>query len=265
MDWLIVFLLLILLGTGALLFHKVRRIHLATFRLLDAAADNADVFRQFQAYDGLMRLIQPRRPLPLLRGWAASPDLLLTLAQHALTHRPKAVLECSSGSTTVVLARCCELNGAGHVYSLEHDERFARQTRELLEAQGLESWATVIDAPLTPGGSIAQPWYSLDGLRAPAEGFDMLVIDGPPSKIADAARHPALSQLDPMLNAGATVFLDDADRPGERRALKRWAQEFPHYHQTHIPLEKGAVRMVKADPAVATAPHRDGKTSPAVA
>lgn len=212
-----------------------------------------------------MRLIQPRHPLPLLRGWAGSPDLLLTLAQHALKHRPRAVLECSSGSTTVVLARCCELSGTGHVYSLEHDERFARQTRELLEAQGLGSWATVIDAPLTPGGPAAQPWYALDGLQAPAEGFDMLVIDGPPSRIAESARYPALSQLDPMLNTGATVFLDGADRPGERRALKRWAQEFPHYHQTHIPLEKGAVRMVKATAAVMTGSHHDGMTSPAAA
>lgn len=48
MDWLIVFLLLSLLGLGILLFHKVRRIHFATLRLLDAAADNANVSASFR-------------------------------------------------------------------------------------------------------------------------------------------------------------------------------------------------------------------------
>lgn len=243
MDWLTGAVLLALLGGQILLFHKVRAIHLATFQLA-TEKDNARLFEQIQAYDSLMRLIQPRRPLPPLRGWAASPDLLLTLAQHALAHKPGTVLECSSGSTTIVLARCCELNGSGHVYSLEHDEHFAQQTRRHLAQQGLDAWATVIHAPLVPTGPEAQPWYSLDGLRL-AEDVDMLVIDGPPSRRGDLARYPALPQLHPLLAAGATVFLDDADRPGERRVVERWQAELPGYQLTRIPLEKGAVMLIK--------------------
>lgn len=179
MDYLLLLLMLLVLVILALLYHKIRRIHLATFRLNKASEETFSLFRQFQAYDGLMRLITPSHPLPLLRGWAASPDLLLTLAKHVLKHKPASILECSSGSSTVVMARCCQINGCGHVYSLEHDKKFAEVSREWLSEQGLASWATVIDAPLARTGDSQQPWYDLSGLAAADSGYDMLVIDGP--------------------------------------------------------------------------------------
>jgi hypothetical protein len=121
MEW---FLLMVFGATLVICvytFHKVRKIHLASYAIHEAATqtqkETLALFAQVQAYDGLMRLLQFRAPLPPLRGWAASPDFLLVIAQHALKHKPKVIVECSSGSSTLVLARCCELNGGGHVYS----------------------------------------------------------------------------------------------------------------------------------------------------
>lgn len=246
MDYVLLLLLLAVLFAQALLFYKVRKIHLASYRLLDAADESEGLYRQFQAYDSLMRLLQPLASLPLLRGWAASPDLLLTIASHLKKSRPAAILECSSGSSTLVMARCCQINGSGHVYSLEHDQHYAQQTREWLSEQGLEEWATVIQAPLVPTGESGQPWYDLTDLPIPQGGFDILVIDGPPATSSKLARYPALPQLDEILKPGAIVFLDDAKRGEERRILERWQQEFPDYVQVLLPLDKGAAMLTKA-------------------
>lgn len=245
MDTLLIALVLLLLGSQLVLFHKLRKVHLASYRLLQAADETFSLFQQFQSYDSLMRLIEPARPLPALRRWAASPDLLLTLAKEVLDRKPEAILECSSGSTTLVLARCCQLNSSGHVTSLEHDEKFAIQTREWLAEHGLERWATVIHAPLRPTGKTGQPWYDLSHLEIPENGFDMLVIDGPPVSVARHARYPAIPELDPILRKGARIIMDDAARRQEQEILQLWTQAFPNYDHTALDLEKGAALLIK--------------------
>jgi predicted O-methyltransferase YrrM len=84
-----------------------------------------------------------------MRGWAASPDFLRNLMQYTEDNCPTTIVECSSGVSTLVLARRVQLNGAGHVYSLEHDAAFAQKTRLLLRRFDLEEFATVYHAPLT--------------------------------------------------------------------------------------------------------------------
>ncbi|MCK7583188.1 MAG: class I SAM-dependent methyltransferase [Chromatiales bacterium] len=213
--------------------------------MLDAAEENQSLFHQIQAYDGLMRLLKPIAPLPLLRGWAASPDYLLLITGHVLKQKPIKILECSSGTTTIVLARCCQLNGGGHVYSLEHNQQFAIQTREWLAEQQLTEWATVIDAPLIPTGESGQPWYDLSRLQQFNKSFEMLVVDGPPSNLSKLARYPALPQLDRILDEKAIVFLDDAKRGDEKLMLERWRNEFPQYSQKLLNLEKGTAVLTK--------------------
>jgi len=253
MDYVLFALATVILAIQALVFHKVRKIHLASYRLMNAAntidrieKETLTLYRQLQSYDCLMRLIQPARPLPVLRGYAASPDFLLAIARHALLEKPSAILECSSGSSTIVLARCCQLNGGGHVWSLEHDEHYAGLTRARLAEQGLDEWATIIHAPLTTSQRTEHPWYEIGDLAAPGSGFDMLVIDGPPLRIAPQVRYPALPKLDPLLAKGASVFLDDAGRAGEKEILRRWAAEFPQYAHTPLDLEKGGACLVKS-------------------
>jgi predicted O-methyltransferase YrrM len=233
-----------------LTLYKVRKIHLASYRLEHALrqteSEARTLYQQFQAYDGLMRLIHPVAPLPPLRHWAASPDFLLELALHVRHRRPEAILECSSGSSTLVLARSCELNGAGHVFSLEHDEHYAIKTRQLLEEQELTEWATIIHAPLVSVSGHDQPWYEPKCIPTDRHAFDMVVIDGPPADTSPLARYPALPMLNSYISVGASVFLDDANRKGEQAVLRRWQSEFPEYKQTQLHLEKGGARLEKA-------------------
>ncbi len=229
----------------AYILHKVRNMHLLVHAMRDdSRQEHAALFRQLEALQGLYVSLGLRRALPVTRGWAASPDFLQELTAHALDQKPKCVVECSSGTSTLVLARCMQINGAGKVYSLEHDPDYARNTRRQLELHGLADWATVIDAPLlaqTFGGR-EQPWYDYSRLP-PGLPIDMVVIDGPPQATSDAARYPAGPILFPRVTPGAAIFLDDAKRPGEQTALQRWAAEFPELEITSLPCEKGAAML----------------------
>lgn len=234
---------LLLLAT----LYKLRRAHLLLYDMRDQTrTDTANLFRQLEALQGLYAELDLKISLPPTRGWAASPDFLLQLARHARAARPLTVVECSSGASTLVLARCMQLYGGGKVLSLEHDPHYAALTREHLRQHGLEGWACVVDAPLIPQPIAGEswPWYDLSGLPA-GLGIDMLVIDGPPQATRTQARYPAGALLFPHLNPGAAVFLDDASRREEQAIVQRWRQEFPALQHELRVCEKGCVVLTK--------------------
>jgi predicted O-methyltransferase YrrM len=206
--------------------------------------ESARLFQQGQHAERLSALLRLDRPLPPMRGWAASPDFLYTVARHALAARPGLVVECGSGSSTVVLARALALNGSGRVVSLESDAGFAEATRGLLRDFGLEDRATVVHAPLKPvaAGGVRQPWYAVEHL--PDGPIDLLIVDGPPMETAPLARYPAGPLLLPRMRPGGTVFVDDAHRPEEKAAVERWLNEVPGLArgQRHY-CEKGCVEL----------------------
>lgn len=232
---------LTLLVIALYMLHKLRLVHILLHDVKDQSHhENAGLFRQMEALQGLYVELDLKRSLPPTRGWAASPDFLLELARHARSAKPVTVVECSSGTSTLVLARCMQLNGAGMVFSLEHDAEYARSTRAQLRRHGLEDWAQVLDAPLRPHvlNDEKWPWYDISGLPARLE-IDLLVIDGPPQATRKLARYPAGPLLFRSLAGGASVFLDDAGRPDERTVLLRWQKEFPALDQSSRPCEKG--------------------------
>ncbi|TXL65955.1 class I SAM-dependent methyltransferase [Zeimonas arvi] len=244
-------LLVVTLLVLAACFHKIRRTHLATYEISEngrATRREAEaLFDQIHALLSLGCRLQLPKALPPMRGWAASPDFLLLLANEILDREVRTVLECSSGSSTVIAARCLQLRGRGHVYSLEHDPQYADKTRALLKEHRLQEWATVIDAPLvTREGET--PWYSLSNLPATLDNVDLLVIDGPPGGLGPLARYPALPRLHERLAASSTIILDDASREGEQRILERWKTEFPEFRQEFLHLEKGAAVLRRCEP-----------------
>lgn len=243
-------LILLLLGALALLqalaWHKIRRIHLATFRLLEDAAgtrrETESLFAQMQALLALERVLGLAEPLPAMRGWAGSPDFLLEVAREALGRKPQVLVECSSGVSTVVSARCMQINGSGHVYSLEHEPEFAAKTRKLLARHGLSAWATVLDAPLQTAHT-ATPWYAEQALPAGLGAIEMLVVDGPPTAVAPLARAPAWPRLRGRMAKRCVVLVDDADRADEAEMVRRWCALEPRLKLTRLAAEKGLVLL----------------------
>lgn len=190
-------------------------------------------------YQALADRLDLRQGLPWTANWTAAADFLTVIVDHALAARPETIVECGSGLSTLMLARCCALNGAGHVYSLESGAAFTAGTRAELARYGLDRLATVIDAPLvtrTVRGRGHQ-WYDLKDL--PERRIDMLVVDGPPGFLQPLARYPALPLLRDRLAAGCVILLDDAARPDEAKIVALWRAEFPDLEHEYLATERG--------------------------
>ncbi len=177
--------------------------------------------------------------LPYTPNWSAAPDFLELIVGHALAHKPAVIVECGSGMTTLMLARCCALNGGGHVYSLENGADYAASTRTAVARYGLAQHSTVIHAPLRPytlDGRDYQ-WYDADQLTIGA--VDMLVIDGPPGFIQKHSRYPALPLLRSRLADRCAIFMDDAARPDEKELVEMWQADYPGISHEYIGNERG--------------------------
>lgn len=212
-------------------------------RIRDIDDESKNLYRQLQAYIDLKHMLGLLHPLPRLRGWAASPDFLIEIARHTINQKPQCILECSSGASTIVLARCLQLNNSGHVFSLEHDPVFAEITRKNLTECGLSDWATVLHAPLEPiDNALVTDWYSSISYKD-INNIDLLVVDGPPVTRNALARYPAIPRLVERLTANAAIYLDDTIRPGEQEIVSRWMKEYPILLLRRIDLEKGCVEL----------------------
>jgi predicted O-methyltransferase YrrM len=204
-----------------------------------------DLIRQLNALNSVHAELRFTAPLPRMdNDGAARPDFLLALLHHARERCPHVVVECGSGVSTLILARCLQLNGTGHLYSLEHDAQFAQTVRDQAARHGVSEWVTVLVAPIRPVtlGGRQWLWYALDAL--PDVEIDMLVIDGPPSRVQPLVRYVAGPMLFRRLTPGALTFLDDADRGKEHRVLRMWARQFPHLRQERRDTDKGLAVLV---------------------
>lgn len=201
---------------------------------------NAADYRQLEALIDLRALIRPRAPLPALRGWAASPDVLHFLAETMLRRRPKLVVECGSGSSSVWLGYLAEQIGA-QVICLEHDGRYAQSSRDLIAAHDLGSVVEVRHAPLTDwkSGDEVHSWYDRAALEDITD-IGLLFVDGPPGTVGPEARYPAVPLLLPRCGADMVIVLDDSERDEETAISDRWVAEHPEIECAVLRYEKGA-------------------------
>ncbi|MFA5082745.1 MAG: class I SAM-dependent methyltransferase [Hydrogenophilaceae bacterium] len=235
--------IVLLLLIAALLLVQLRRGRQHDQAIADLPgnieAGTRRLFAQIEAYLSLRDRLGLRQGLPYSHNWSAAADFLKLIVEHALVAKPATIVECSSGLTTLMLARCCEMNGRGEVFSLENGAEYAAGTRAEIARYGLEDRATVIDAPLTSRTLAGQEyrWYALDDL--PDRSIDMLVIDGPPGFIQRHSRYPALPLLFDRLADGGVVYLDDAARPDERELVAMWLAQFPAFEHEYVGTERG--------------------------
>ena len=191
-----------------------------------------NVYHQFEAVEQLLPLLKLSAPLPPSRGWAASPDFLLTLAHVTKRVKPRLTVELGSGISTLVLAK----SGAKKIVSLDHSIEFGTQTREMLLAHGVRG----VDIRISELESYSRgyKWYAKATFKGLSK-IDLLVIDGPPSSTNPDARFPALEHLVPLLSPKATVILDDVYRDEERKLADAIAKALPNHVLTIHSHEKG--------------------------
>lgn len=161
------------------------------------------------------------------------PTALVAVIDEVVLGARTVLVECGAGSSSVLLARLLARRGFGHLMSIEHDERTAAFVASQLRREGLGHVARVVHAPLERHPAALSrhgQWYSprlvQDEVFEYVDRFglvDQLMIDGP--GFGDS-RYPALPVLRNVLAPGASVLVDDVDRPDEQAVLVRWSEEF---------------------------------------
>jgi hypothetical protein len=190
-------------------------------------------------YTSVQNRLHLEDELPYTEHWSAAPDFLHHLIDYCLLHKPGQILECSSGLSTLVLARCCQINQQGRVFSLENGQQYVDKTRFELHQLALDNYATVIHAPLQRYqlGKSGFDWYSRNWL--PEAPIDLLVIDGPPGFIQHHSRYPALPLLHKRFSSSCHIYLDDAGRDEEKEVVALWMEEHPELQHRFLPTERG--------------------------
>ena len=191
------------------------------------------------SYQSLGKKLGFDKALPVTERWSAAPDFLKIISDYCLEKKPQIIVECSSGTSSLILAQCCQLNQFGHVYSLENGEEFVTQTIQQLDDFLLSEYCDVVHAPLQDVqlNSESFQWYALNNL--PEVEIDMLVIDGPPGFLQKYSRYPALPLLNDILAEHCAVFLDDAAREDEQELVRRWLKAYPEFQAEYIENERG--------------------------
>jgi methyltransferase family protein len=164
---------------------------------------------------------------------ALRPLCLAYILNDIVVNSRKTILEFGSGISTIMMSRLIKLNNTGtRIVSVEHDRGWADVVQAYIRREGLEKIASVLHAPLThcPVAVGSNLWYELDANSGIFKNafFDMVVVDGPPAyeMSKEMSRYPALPFIYEKLADKCSVFLDDADRWGEKEIISRWEKEY---------------------------------------
>lgn len=210
------------------------------------------VYSQLESLSWLQRRLTIKGQLPPLRGWAASPDVLLRLHSHIMASQPNIVVECGSGASTLVIADALRQNGKGKLISLEHIDFYGAQTLATLQAENLEKYVDlrVGDLEVWDGKHLnpanaekTSKWYP-EKLLLGIESVDLLWVDGPPGATCLFSRFPALPAFAKQLTANAEVWMDDTIRQEEKDICQSWAQDYA-FDLKYFSLEKGLGVLIK--------------------
>ena len=197
-------------------------------KLVRPLQEIAHVPAEIDALMQLQRRLNLDDPVPLVAGFALSARGILQLVDLIEERRPKLIVECGSGTSTLFAAKA--LQGIGvegaRLVALEHLPYYAEETSRFVSDNGLDTLVEIRLADLRPLaiGDEEYQWYDVATVND-LDGIDLLLVDGPPGSEGRLARYPALPVLFERLNPGAIIMLDDARRPDEREIATRWLSE----------------------------------------
>ncbi len=170
----------------------------------------------------------------LVTSFSISPYAIIFLVNELLINKRKYIFEFGSGLSTIILAQAIKkVRLDTKIVSVENDSYWLDKIIDRVKSYGLENIVKFIYAPVFPCPSLGKrnKWYDQSILKAeidPDEKFDMVVVDGPPAynEFIELSRYQALPFLYNSLAENHIIFLDDATRPGERKVLNMWEDQF---------------------------------------
>jgi len=203
-------------------------------------------YQQLESLIPLINDLDIKKKLPNTRGYAASPDYLLKINEIIKEKKPNLILEAGSGVSTLVASYALKKYGGGKIISLDHNEKYAQQTKCELKKHNLENYAEVIYAPLKkhifPISDLYSNylvWYDTEAIISQIDSIDLFIIDGPPIKGVKNARFPAFPIMFDKMKNGTIIILDDAKRKNEQETIRLWKKEYDCFEYEYIDNEKG--------------------------
>lgn len=209
---------------------------------MNDASQNVSPPRDAVARRSLMRRLGlSDRTLPAGGNWYPEDNTLEAVLDLIEARLPARVLVLGGGLSVAILARA--LKGIGELWMVEHDPQVVEVTQNMLQAVEDHAQIHVVEAELQEYDK-HNLWYDRHVLGGIPSGIELMFIDGPPHFCGRTPRYPAGPELFRRLSPTGQVVLDKGKRVKEKKALLRWAEEFPHLSQSR--LKRGGGAMVLA-------------------
>jgi predicted O-methyltransferase YrrM len=185
------------------------------------------LYAQVEALIGLYRDLDGLPALPPLRNWALSPDTARVIHALIRSYRPRHVMECGSGASSVMLGHLKAAGVIDRVTSIEHEPMYLELSRQQLHRAGVLDMVDLRFCPLIErrAGDRTAIWYDVD--VADLDPVDLVIVDGPPSNTGPQARYPVVPILEAVMNPGCLIVVDDYERPDEVAMVEAWRDQFP--------------------------------------
>ena len=218
--------------------------------------------KQIEAFGNLQGYLASGKLVPALHGWPISPDFGVLLIELIEERDYDVVIEFGSGTSTVLMAKSIATQSALRMnrrevvqVAFEHLTEYLSKTQSALERTGFSDRVQLVHAPLRAwknSHGVEYSYYACEeALDRIFEIFNgqpfrvLVVVDGPPAKIGNHARYPALPiVLSRLIGANVDVLLDDHDRIDEQQVTQMWMEELTAagrpYSIAKQDLEKGA-------------------------
>ncbi len=181
------------------------------------------------------------------QAWTASaikPSAVTLIANEIIIHNRNSIIEFGSGISSLIFASLLKSSKKkGKLLTIEHDHLWSSLIKTKIFEYDLQDYVEIIVVPLNKEDLTSKSlWYSHEVLNKFLidKSFDLVIVDGPPAydRKKKLARYPALDFVTPFLKDDFTIFLDDANRDGERQIVKMWKQEFNFQHTQYFPHHK---------------------------
>lgn len=228
-----------------------RPVPIGAVRSIRRLARGTDPFQQPGGSPQSASQLRHPRLRELLAGqelgtWALGVGTLNWLEHRLVELRPSLVLEFGSGISTVCLAQyLADLHGTDNVLrvvSIDQDEAYASQTRELLGRVGLGAGVRVLWAPISEQvieGHTTTCYVMPQDLEQVFGGrkAEFVLIDGPAA--AARMRFGTIPLARPFAADHAAFVLDDGLRDGEVWVAEQWSKLPGVEVKGIVPLDKG--------------------------
>lgn len=151
---------------------------------------------------------------------------LACVCNDIVVNKREEYLEFGSGLSTIIVARLIKKNKLKtKITSIEEDLGWINLLQKIIDEEGLNDFVKFIHAPTTKSESIENSFEynpaSIKEQLPPAKKFDCVVIDGPAAwerhKLNSRVSNAAI--LEGRTASSCTIFIDNADRIGERKLV----------------------------------------------